>query len=73
MNNNYDFWFWLNVTANWCQLESYQMNLEQTSNDELLNHLIKQDKVLDEQTENYLKTIVEQNNTIIKLLKKGEK
>lgn len=75
-NNNYDFFFWLSVMSNWCQLESYQMNQKQLSNDDLMEHLQKQDnileqqnKVLDEQTTKYLKTIIEQNETIIKLLK----
>lgn len=63
------FWFWLSVMANWCQIESYQMNKQQLSNDDLMKHLLKQDKVLDEQTNVYLKRIVEQNEIIIKLLK----
>lgn len=76
MDNNYDFFFWLSVMSNWCQLESYQMNQKQLSNDDLMKHLQKQDNVLekqnqilDEQTTKYLKTIIEQNETIIKLLK----
>lgn len=76
MDSNYDFFFWLSVMSNWCQLESYQMNQKQLSNDDLMKHLQKQDNVLekqnqilDEQTTKYLKTIIEQNETIIKLLK----
>ena len=79
MDNNYDFFFWLSVVANWCQLESYQMNQKQLSNDDLMKHLQKQDNVLenqnqilDEQTNKYLKKIIEQNETIIKLLKGGK-
>lgn len=66
------FWFWLAVTANYCQIESYEMNKKQISNDQIMKHLLEQDKVLDEQTNIYLKTIVEQNKEIIKLLRKEE-
>ena len=77
--NNYDFFFWLSVVSNWCQLESYQMNQKQLSNDDLMQHLQKQDnilesqnKALEEQTTVYLKKIVEQNEEIKKLLKGGK-
>lgn len=79
MNNNYDFFFWLSVVANFAQLESYDMNKKQISNDEIMKHLMKQDeilnlqdKMLDEQTNIYLKEIIEQNKTIISLLKGGK-
>ena len=55
------------------------MNVTQLSNDDLMKHLLQQDNVLDDQTNNYLKKIVEQNETIIKQneeikkLLKGEK
>ena len=75
-NNNYDFFFWLSVMSNWCQLESYQMNQKQLSNDDLMKHLQKQDNVLekqnqmlDEQTTQYLKNIILQNEKILKILK----
>ena len=49
------------------------------NNYELLKHLVKQDQVLDEQsrelqeqTNIYFKKIIEQNQEIITLLKKGE-
>lgn len=78
-NNNYDFFFWLSVMSNWCQLESYQMNQKQLSNDDLMKHLQKQDNVLekqnqmlDEQTTQYLKTIIKQNEEILKILKEGK-
>lgn len=73
------FWFWLAVTANYCQIESYEMNKKQISNDVLMKHLLEQDRildkqndVLDEQTNIYLKQILENQKEIIKLLK-GEK
>lgn len=62
----------LNVLANLCQLADYQLNMQQLSNDDLMQELIKQDKVLDDQTNIYLKKIIEQNEEIIRLLKKGE-
>lgn len=77
-NNNYDFFFWLSVVSNWCQLQSYEMNQKQLSNDDLMEHLQKQDniletqtKVLEEQTAVYLETIVKQNEEILKILKGG--
>lgn len=69
MNNDLDgfgsFWFWLAVVANYCQIESYELNLKQTSNDEIMKHLQFQDEQL-------LNKIIQQNDEIIKLLK-GDK
>lgn len=67
--NNYEL---LSLLANILQIANFQMNVEEVSNDELLKHLVKQDKVLDEQTNIYLKKIIEQNEEIINLLKKGK-
>jgi len=64
MENN-SFWFWIAVVANCCQLESYEMLIKDTKNDELMTYLQHQDN-------DYLKTIMEQNELIIKLLKKGD-
>ena len=78
MTNNNDAYFWLSIVANIAQLIDFQMNTQQLSNDDLMRHLLDQDKVLDyqnnilqEQTNNYLKKIIEQNDIIINLLKKG--
>lgn len=76
MNNDADkfgsFWFWLAVVSNYCQIESYELNKKQISNDELLKYLEHQDN-------DYLRTIIEQNiqlieqnNIIIQLLKGGK-
>lgn len=76
MNNYADrfgsFWFWLAVVSNYCQIESYELNKKQISNDELLKYLEHQDN-------DYLRTIIEQNiqlieqnNIIIQLLKGGK-
>lgn len=64
-----DDYFILSIVANMCQLMDFQMNVSQLSNDDLMKHLLQQDKVLDEQTSIYLKKIIEQNEEIIKLLK----
>lgn len=72
-NDDYgSFWWWLAVTANYCQIESYEMNRKQISNDEIMKHLLNQDKILDEQTNIYLKQILSNQKEIISLLKKGD-
>ena len=67
--NNYDV---LSLIANILQVANFQMNIQQTSNDQLMKELQKQDQMLNEQTTNYLKKIIEQNEEIIHLLKKGD-
>ena len=67
--NNYDI---LSLIANILQVANFQMNIEQTSNNQLMRELQKQDQILNEQISNYLKKIIEQNNEIINLLKKGD-
>lgn len=67
MNN--DNYFVLSIVANMCQLMDFQLNITQLSNDDLMRHLLQQDRVLDEQTNLYLKKIIDQNEEIIKLLK----
>lgn len=62
----------LSLIADILQIANYQLNIEQTSNDQLMKELRNQDKILDEQTNNYLKKIIEQNQEIISLLK-GDK
>ena len=64
-----DNYFLLSIIANMCQVMDFQMNMAQLSNDDLMKHLLQQDKILDEQTNIYLKKIIEQNEDIIKLLK----
>ena len=80
--NNYNennFYFLFGMFANFLQILDYQMNISQLSNDDLMKHLLEQDFVLDDQTNNYLKKIVKQNdimikqNEEIKTLLKGDK
>lgn len=70
---NYDnVYFLLSIIANVTQLLDFQLNVTQLSNDDLMKHLQKQDKVLDMQINIYLKEIVRQNEEILNILK-GEK
>lgn len=62
--NNYDFFFWLDVMANFAQLESYNILLHDFNNNDLMAYLQHQDDLLSK--------IIEQNEEIIQLLK-GEK
>lgn len=69
----------LSRMANLAQLINFEMNVQQLSNDDIMRHLLKQDKVLDEQTNmlqkqtnDYLEIIIKQNEEIIKLLKGGK-
>lgn len=79
--NDYDnnFLLFLSVLANVLQIADFKMNVTQLSNDDLMKHLLQQDNVLDDQTNNYLKKIVKQNEIIInqneeiKKFLKGEK
>lgn len=64
MENN-SFYFWLSVVANMCQLESYEMLIKDTKNNELMQYLQHQDT-------DYLETIIDQNRQIIQLLKERE-
>lgn len=65
-----DDYFILSIVANMCQLMDFQMDISQLSNDDLMKHLLQQDKMLDEQTNIYLKKIIEQNEEIKNILNK---
>lgn len=64
MNNDYNFWFWLNVIANIAQLESYNILLNDFNNNDLMKYLEHQDVLLNK--------IISQNQEIITLLKGGK-
>lgn len=68
MNENYDFFFYLEVLANILQVANYQMLTEDASNNDIMKELQIQDKVLAEQTNIYLKKIIQQNEEIIRKL-----
>ena len=74
MNQDYDFFFWLSVVANILQIENYIMLLKDATNNDIIKRLQIQDQTLAEQTNVYLKKIIEQNEEILKKIekKKGE-
>jgi len=61
-NNNYDFFFLLNVIANVLQIQSYELLKQDISNNDIMQNLRHQDN-------DYLEKIVKQNEEIISLLK----
>lgn len=63
-NNDFDIFFILNIISNLLQIVDYQLNVSQVSNDEIMKHLQKQDGILSEQTNIYLKQIIKQNEEI---------
>lgn len=78
MNNNvqmpwnYDLLNIVTIASYLLSIQNLELNQKQTSNDTLDKHLEEQDKILYEQNEKYLETIIQQNQEIIKSLK-GEK
>jgi len=60
--SKYDNFFWLGFLANIVQLVNFDMNLKETTNDVIIDKLEKE-------TNLYLRKIIKQNETIIKLLK----
>ena len=73
-NNENDFnkYERLNLLANIFQILDLTLNLSQSSNDDIMKKLLNQDKVLDEQTNKYLKTIIKNQEKIIKILENME-
>ena len=66
MNNNFNNDIdYLALFGTFLGFLNYMENIKQTSNDELLEELKKQDVL-------YLETIIKQNNEIIELLKEGK-
>ena len=64
-NKQFDLLDILSIFQTGLSVINYQENIKQTSNDDIM-------RALDNQDRNYLKTIIEQNNEIINLLKKGD-
>lgn len=54
------------LLANLCQIASFDMNVSEVTNDQLMKKLEKQDVILDEQTNIYLIEINKKLDTIIK-------
>ena len=69
MNNN--FYYMLSYLANILQIANFQLNIKQISNDDLLKYLEHQDNDFLVSLIQQNKTIISQNEEIIKLLKGG--
>lgn len=78
MNNNtqmpwnYDILNIIAIASYLLSVQNLQLNQKQTSNDDLNEHLQKQDDILQEQNEKYLLKIIQQNEELLKLLKGGK-
>lgn len=76
MNNtqmpwNYDILNIISIASCLLSIQNLQLNQQDLSNNNLNEHLEKQDRILYEQNEKYLKEIINQNKQIITLLKGG--
>lgn len=60
----------LEILANVLQIASYQMLQKDSSNNDIMQELQLQDKMLSEQTNIYLKNIIRQNEEILEKLNK---
>lgn len=60
----------LSLISNLCQLASFSMLLSEATNKEILQELKTQDKILEEQTNDYLKEILNKLEKIEKILEK---
>ena len=68
--NNNDSLFLLEILSNVLQIASYIMLQKDSSNNDIMQELQLQDKMLSEQTNIYLKKIIRQNEEILKKLDK---
>ena len=70
-NVNNDSLFLLEILSNVLQIASYIMLQKDSSNNDIMQELHLQDKMLSEQTNIYLKNIFRQNEEILKKLDKN--
>lgn len=68
---NYDILNIISIASYLLSVQNLQLNLQQTSNDDINKHLQDQDEILHEQNERYLTKIIQQNEEILTLLKGG--
>ena len=68
---NYDILNIISIASYLLSIQNLQLNQKDISNNTINEHLQEQDKILHEQNEEYLETIIKQNNEIIQLLKGG--
>lgn len=69
MNRDLDFLDLISLVSFYISIKNYQENLKQTSNNELLKELQKQDDIMNNQIIDKLKIIENQNNQILDFLK----
>lgn len=69
MNRDLDFLDLISLCSFYISIKNYQENLKQTSNNELLKELQKQDDIMSNQIIDKLKIIENQNNQILDFLK----
>lgn len=69
MNRDLDFLDLISLFSFYMSIKNYQENLKQTSNNELLKELQKQDDIINNQIIDKLKIIENQNNQILDFLK----
>lgn len=67
-NNNKDNEDLFALFIGFVQMLDFWLNIAQVSNDELFKELQKQDQILNEQNEKYLKKILKNQEKIIKML-----
>ena len=70
-NVNNDSLFLLEILSNVLQIASYIMLQKDSSNNDIMQELQLQDKMLSEQINIYLKNIIRQNEEILKKLDKN--
>lgn len=70
-NVNNDSLFLLEILSNVLQIASYIMLQKDSSNNDIMQELQIQDKMLSEQTNIYLKNIIKQNEEILEKLNKS--
>lgn len=72
MNKELDFLDVLSVLSFYISIKNYEENLKQTSNNELLKELQKQDEVMTNEIIDRLQTIEKQNKKILNILEGGK-
>ena len=58
MNNENNFFFWLNNMANILQIENYELLKKDKTNNDLMLELQNQDKILEHQNKHYLEKMM---------------
>ena len=72
MDNNFETLDILSIISFMISILNYQENLKQTSNNELLKELQKQDEIMTNEIIDRLQTIEKQNKKILNILEGGK-